>query len=232
MAVAAARFVTTVGRAFDECGGFGFGARCGIASGGPEGLVAACPGVAGCRWACDAPCGRESGVVVARRRGEERTARLLAELQAQGWVVWHDLMLYGRRFNLDHVLISPCGTAVVVLDTKAWRRTWTTGLLHGRVYCGPDDRHNQVEKVASYAQAVAGVAGLRPAAVRPLIVVHGSPVAGGFLEVMTPHGLVRVLSPESLVPTLANGAGAADLWRAGALAEQVGRVLSPYVDRR
>ncbi|WP_405608259.1 nuclease-related domain-containing protein [Streptomyces sp. NBC_01508] len=163
--------------------------------------------------------------------GEERTARLLAELQAQGWVVWHDLMLYGRRFNLDHVLISPCGTAVVVLDTKAWRRTWTTGLLHGRVYCGPDDRHNQVEKVASYAQAVAGVAGLRPAAVRPLIVVHGSPVAGGFLEVMTPHGLVRVLSPESLVPTLVNGAGAADLWRAGALAEQVGRVLSPYVDR-
>ncbi|GGK27530.1 hypothetical protein GCM10011583_69420 [Streptomyces camponoticapitis] len=163
--------------------------------------------------------------------GEERTAGLLVGLQAQGWVVWHDLMLWGRRFNLDHVLISPCGTAVVVLDTKAWRRTWTTGLVYERVCCGPEDRHIQVEKVASYAQAVAAVAGLHPAVVRPLIVVHGSPVADGLLVAMTPHGPVQVLSPGFLVPTLVNSTGEFDVWRARALAEQVGRVLTPYVDQ-
>ncbi|WP_381791130.1 nuclease-related domain-containing protein [Streptomyces niveus] len=163
--------------------------------------------------------------------GEEQTAELLVELPAQGWVVWHDLMLWGRRFNLDHVLISPCGTAVVVLDTKAWRRTWTTELVHGRVHCGPDDRHGQIEKVASYARAVAAVAGLHPAAVRPLIVVHGSPVADGFLQAMTPHGPVHVLSPGFLVPTLAGAPGVPDAWRARALAERVGRVLAPYVNR-
>ncbi|WP_329380435.1 nuclease-related domain-containing protein [Streptomyces sp. NBC_01716] len=163
--------------------------------------------------------------------GEEQTARLLVELQARGWVVWHDLMLWGRRFNLDHILISPCGTVVVVLDTKAWRRTWTTGLVYGRVHCGPDDRHSQIEKVASYAQAVAAVAGLHPAVVRPLIVVHGSPVAGGFLEAMTPHGPVHVLSPGFLVPTLLKAPGVPDAWRARALAEQVERVLAPFAGR-
>lgn len=229
--VAAARSVTTVRRPLNDCGELGFGARRGNAGGSPEGLVAACPGLDRYRRACGAAHGRESGVVVARCRGEEQTARLLVELQARGWVVWHDLMLWGRRFNLDHILISPCGTVVVVLDTKAWRRTWTTGLVYGRVHCGPDDRHSQIEKVASYAQAVAAVAGLHPAVVRPLIVVHGSPVAGGFLEAMTPHGPVHVLSPGFLVPTLLKAPGVPDAWRARALAEQVERVLAPFAGR-
>lgn len=162
--------------------------------------------------------------------GEETTARLLAQLP-YGWTVWHDMGLPGRRFNLDHVLASPCGTAVVVLDTKAWRKSWPTALVRGRVHCGPDDRHGQVEKVASYAHAVAAVLGLPVAHVRPLVVVHGSPVAGGHLEAVTPYGPVYVLPPGLLVSSLAAAPGLPDQVRARLLADHVGSVITPYVDR-
>lgn len=162
--------------------------------------------------------------------GEEATARLLAQLP-YGWTVWNDMALPGRRFNLDHVLASPCGTAVVVLDTKAWRKSWSTTLVRGRVHCGRDDRHDQIEKVAGYAHAVAGALGLPTAHVRPLVVVHGSPVASGFLEAVTPHGPVYVLSPGLLVSSLAAAPGLPDRARAGLLADHVGSVITRYVDR-
>lgn len=162
--------------------------------------------------------------------GEEATARLLAQLEPDGWTVWHDMSLPGRRFNLDHVLASPCGTAVVVLDTKAWRRTWSTTLVRSRVHCGPDDRHDQIGKVAGYAHTVAAALGLPVAHVRPLVVVHGSPVAGGYLEAVTVHGPVYVLSPGLLVSTLAGAPGLPDRVRAELLAEHVGSVITRYVD--
>lgn len=166
--------------------------------------------------------------------GEEQTARLLAQLEPYGWTVWHDMALPGRRFNLDHVLASPCGTAVVVLDTKAWRKSWTTQLVRGRVHCGDqgrrEDRHDQIEKVAGYAHAVAAALGIPEAHVRPLVVVHGSPVAGGRLEAPTPHGPVYVLSPELLVSSLAAAPGMPDRVRAGLLADHVGGVITRYVD--
>jgi hypothetical protein len=140
------------------------------------------------------------------------------------------MALPGRRFNLDHVLASPCGTAVVVLDTKAWRKSWTTALVNGRVHCDTEDRHDQIEKVASYAHAVAAALGLPTAHVRPLVVVHGSPVAGGHLEAPTPYGPVLVLSPELLVSSLAAAPGLRDPVRAGLLADLVGDVITPYVD--
>ncbi|MFD5899107.1 nuclease-related domain-containing protein [Streptomyces sp. NPDC060366] len=162
---------------------------------------------------------------------EEATARLLAQLEPSGWTMWHDMALPGRLFNLDHVLASPCGTAVVVLDTKAWRKSWTTFLVNGRVHCGSEDRHKQIEKVAGYAHTVAAALGLPEAHVRPLVVVHGSPVAGGHLEAPTPHGPVYVLSPGLLVSSLAAAPGLPDRVRAGLLAAHVGSVITPYVDR-
>ena len=164
--------------------------------------------------------------------GEATTGLLLVQLEAHGWHVRHDLALPRSRANLDHVLISPCGTTVVVLDTKAWRRSWPTHLVHGRVHCGDQDRHEQVEKVAAYARKVAAAVNIPAPAVRPLLVVHGSPVTGGYLEASTPDGPVLVLSPAYLVPTLAGAPAACDPWRAGGLADRVDAVLRPYMQGR
>lgn len=164
-------------------------------------------------------------------RGEEATARLLAPLQAAGWHVRHDLRLRGRQFNVDHVLVSPCGTALVVLDTKNWHRGWTTTLTGGRVHCGADDRHNQVEKVAAYAALIAAAIPLPDSAVWPLVVVHGSPIAGGRLEVPVKGGVgvVHVLGPHWVVPALENAPNGRDPAHAAALVHRVDQVLIPYV---
>jgi len=144
--------------------------------------------------------------------------------------VLHDRALPGSRANLDHVLVSPCGTALVVLDTKRWHAQRPTWLVRGRVCCGTEDRHGQVEAVARYARRVAGAVGVRGVAVWPLLVVHGSPVAGGFLRARAEafDGPVWVLNPPHLVPTLANAPKGRDPQRAGELARRVAVVLPPY----
>jgi hypothetical protein len=51
--------------------------------------------------------------------GERRTGAVLACLQAQGWVVLHDLHWPGRPFaNIDHIAVGPAG--VFVIDSKNW----------------------------------------------------------------------------------------------------------------
>lgn len=160
--------------------------------------------------------------------GEEATAGLLAQLEAAGWHVRHDLALPRSRANLDHVLIAPCGTGVVVLDSKVWHRGRDTTLVRGRVHCGTQDRHQQVEKVATYARRVADAVNIPQPAVRPLLIVHGSPIPGGYLEAATPDGPVYVLSPAYLIPTLSSGVREPDVWRSGGLADRVFSVLTPY----
>lgn len=160
--------------------------------------------------------------------GEEATVAMLRELEAQGWHVRHDLRIPGRRFNLDHVLVSPCGTAVVVLDSKAWDRRRVTSYTAGRVLCGAEDRHKQVVAVAGYARMVAAATGLPTGNVLPLVVVHGSPVAGGFLSVPVGEGVVHVVGPAYLVPSLRDAPSLPDVFRAGALAGHVFTVLRPY----
>jgi Nuclease-related domain len=60
-------------------------------------------------------------------RGEVAVAKELRPLEADGYVVVHDVST--PRGNIDHVVVGPTG--VFVLETKAWR---------GRVYPGPDGR--------------------------------------------------------------------------------------------
>lgn len=165
--------------------------------------------------------------------GEEATARLVAALGSQGWGIRHDLRMPGSRANLDHLLISPCGTAVVVLDSKNWHRRRATSVVGGRVYCGTEDRHGQVEAVASYARRVSLALNLPGVVVWPLLVVHGSLIAGGRLEARAPdwHGVVHVLGPDRLVPTLAAAPKVHDPARAAAVAARVDRVLLPYVPK-
>jgi hypothetical protein len=157
---------------------------------------------------------------------------MLAPLEGVGWRVLHDRSLPGSRANLDHVLVSPCGTALVVLDTKRWHAQRPTRLVRGRVHCGTDDRHGQVDAVARYAARVAQAVGLPAESVWPLLVVHGSLVAGGRLEARAPawEGPVWVLSPDWLVPTLARAPAGRDPGRAAALAAHVAQTLPPYSD--
>lgn len=161
---------------------------------------------------------------------EATTARLLRTLEQRGWRVLHDRQVPGSRANLDHVLVSPCGTAVVVLDTKRWHAQQPTWLVRGRVHCGTDDRHGQIDAVASYAGRVARVLGMPAGSVWPLLVVHGSRIAGGRLEVRVggwPYP-VHVLGPEWLVPTLARAPGRVDARRAEELAVRAKWLLPPY----
>ncbi|MFF2411791.1 nuclease-related domain-containing protein [Streptomyces sp. NPDC058092] len=164
--------------------------------------------------------------------GEEVTAGMLTALEVRGWAIRHDRRLRGRQFNVDHVLVSPCGTAVVVLDTKAWHRGRTTALVRGRVCCGAEDRHGEVEKVVKYARLVEAALGLPGVAVWPLLVVHGSPVAGGQLEARVQgwDGPVYVLGPDLLVPRLAGAPKVRDPRRAAAVAARVDSVLLPYTE--
>jgi hypothetical protein len=167
-------------------------------------------------------------------QAEAATARLLSTLETAGWHVLHDRRLPGSRANLDHVLVSPCGGALVVLDTKRWHAGRETVLLRGRVHCGTEDRaedrHDQVEAVARYAARVAQLVGLPTAAVWPLLVVHGSRVAGGRLRASAEAwpGPVWVLSPELLVPMLAAAPDGRDAVRAARLAACVAGVLPSY----
>lgn len=161
---------------------------------------------------------------------EKATARLLRRLRWRGWRILHDRQLPGSRANLDHVLVSPCGTAVVALDTKRWHAQRRTCLVGGRVHCGAEDRHGQVEAVARYAARVSQALAVPGVVVWPLLVVHGSPIRGGRLEARAPGwaGPVWVLGPDCLVPTLAAAPRGRNRVRAAALARRVAALLPPY----
>jgi hypothetical protein len=168
---------------------------------------------------------REHGAV-----GEQWTADLLARLPA-GWWVFHDLAVPGRRFNLDHVLIPPSGAGLIVLDSKRWRKAWPTHVVRGRLHCGLEDRHGQVEDAAKYASLVAAALRVPASMVAPVVVVHGSPVDGnGELDVRVPgwERTVRVVGAERLLPTLARMPGGWDPVAVRNLADRVGEVLTPY----
>ncbi|MFK0288308.1 nuclease-related domain-containing protein [Streptomyces sp. NPDC090499] len=177
---------------------------------------------------------RADAVAARWQRGadaERATARLLHGLRWRGWRILHDRRLPGHgRANIDHVLVSPCGTAVVVLDTKAWHRSWSTDLLAGRVHCGSEDRHGEVEKVARYTGTVGRLLGLHAGAVWPMLVVHGSPVAGGVLDARVAgwDGPVWVLGADRLVAALVAAPSGWSVRRAAVLRRRVAGVLPPY----
>ncbi|MFD4949946.1 hypothetical protein ACFWNT_47655 [Streptomyces sp. NPDC058409] len=82
------------------------------------------------------------------------------------------------------------------------------------------------------AHAVEAALGLPGVALWPLLVVHGSPVAGGYLETRVPGwaGPVYVLGPDRLLSTLAGAPKATDPSRAAAVAARVDSVLLPYTE--
>jgi hypothetical protein len=116
---------------------------------------------------------------VAWRRGaagERRTARLLAPLERQGWVVLHDLAVPGSRANLDHLVIGPGG--VFVIDSKQYRGRLrldpSGGLWHGRYPLTP-----ALRAVSFEADRAAQVLTDPDVVVRPIMAVHGAQVPWG-----------------------------------------------------
>ena len=116
---------------------------------------------------------------VAWRRGaagERHTARLLAPLERQGWVILHDLAVPGSRANLDHLVIGPGG--VFVIDSKQYRgrlQLDSAGRLwHGRYPLAPTLRAVNFE-----ADRAAQILTDPDVVVRPIMAVHGAQVPWG-----------------------------------------------------
>ncbi|MEU1133561.1 nuclease-related domain-containing protein [Streptomyces sp. NPDC005900] len=163
-------------------------------------------------------------------RAEKATARLVRPLWWRGWRIRHDRRLAGRRFNVDHVLVSPCGTAVVVADTKRWHARRTTTVVGGRLCCG-EDRHEEAEKAARYAALVGqalAAPGVPQVAVWPVLVVHGSTVLGGHVQVATVHGMVQVVAADQARRVLRAAPQGWSWQRGRRVARRVDQVLRPY----
>ena len=108
--------------------------------------------------------------------GERRTARLLGQLERQGWAVLHDLALPASQANLDHLVIGPGG--VFAIDSKQYRGRLQLDpsgqLWHGRYPLAPTLRAVSFE--ADRAAVVLPDPGM---AVVPIVAVHGAPVPWG-----------------------------------------------------
>jgi hypothetical protein len=122
---------------------------------------------------------RPSSDATAWRRGaagERRTARLLAALERQGWVVLHDLAVPGSQANLDHLAIGPGG--VFVIDSKQYRGRLQLDpagrLWHGRYPLAP-----ALRAVSFEADQAARVLPDPGVAVVPIVAVHGAQVPLG-----------------------------------------------------
>ena len=183
-------------------------------------------------WAGLNPEAARADAVAARwelgARAEKKTARLLRQLRWRGWRIRHDRRLQGRRFNLDHVLVSPCGTALVIVDTKRWHAGRTTAVVGGRLCCGVEDRQGEAEKVARYAVLVGEAVGVPGVVVWPLLVVHGSTVQDRHVQVGTAFGLVQVVAAGRAIEVLRAVPRGWSWGRARRLAAAVDGVLRPY----
>lgn len=162
-------------------------------------------------------------------RAEAITGEKLRILETRGWCVLHGRHVPGFRSDIDTVIVPPDGDGVIVLDTKGWNSRWATQLKNGRVYCGNEDRHDQIEAVGRYADRVAERLSMPGLKMWPMVVVHGSWVRGGRLVVPVKGGrTVFVLSGERLVPELLAASNAINSKAANALAARVAAVLPPY----
>ncbi|MFB7544992.1 nuclease-related domain-containing protein [Streptomyces zaomyceticus] len=164
--------------------------------------------------------------------GEIATQELVDVLLAEGWTVFHDLGLPRSKSNVDHLLVPPSGEGLILLDSKRWWFTWLTDAVGGRLHCGEEDRHYDAEKVVFLARFVRDVVGLVDLPVLPALVVHGSEVAGGHLQVAVdgwPRPL-HVFGPETLLAHLRERAGTPDPRRADHLAARITQTLHPYVE--
>jgi Nuclease-related domain len=110
--------------------------------------------------------------------GERRTARLLARLERDGWVILHDLAVPGSRANLDHLAIGPGG--VFVIDSKQYRGRLQLDSF-GQLWHGRDPLAPTLRAVSFEGDQAAQVLPDPGVAVLPVVAVHGAQVPWGKL---------------------------------------------------
>jgi hypothetical protein len=129
--------------------------------------------------------------------GERRTGEMLAVLASEGWAGFHDRAFPGGgRANADHILVPPCGTFAVLVDSKLWSAR--RGVVHGeggRLWHGREDRQRAMSAVRHEARLLQAALGV-PVVV--VIAVHSAPVHHGRF---TLEG-VEVLEAARLLPAL------------------------------
>jgi hypothetical protein len=165
-------------------------------------------------------------------KGEEATAALIDPLEDEGWYIFHNRRLGGG--DVDHILIPPCGTGLIVLNSKWWRKGLTVVDGKGRLLCGEDDRTKAVDGVVREAKGTLKVVSkTRPRwtglAVVPALVIHNSRLFRG-REMVRCRGwnkLVHVYGPDTLVDALRTIPGSPRPKLAYALAIRVGELLPP-----
>jgi hypothetical protein len=131
---------------------------------------------------------------------EDRTARALAELEAEGFVVLHDRRKPGSRGSIDHVIVGPTG--VFVVETKSY--SGPLSIRGNDVFVGGRRRTDIVHHArteADVVQAILAIAGEgvgEGLSVTPIVCIHRAElpllkaeVQG--IRVVNERGLVRVL---------------------------------------
>lgn len=163
-------------------------------------------------------------------RGEQMTAALLQVLAGEGWGAWHDRALPTGRANFDHILLPPCATFLVLLDSKLWSRkrgeVWgKAGVLRH----GDQDRSGTLRALEYETRVLCQElerVGVRVPVV-PVMAVHSARVAGG----KTRAGEVTVLQADLLVDFLRGLVRRPDRARFDLLAVAAAEVLPRYEDR-
>jgi hypothetical protein len=164
-------------------------------------------------------------------KGEEATARLLAPLLTEGWHILHDRRLPGGNANVDHLLVTPDGRKVLVLDTKSWQqRSAPVTAAGGTLYYGAQNQTRTLDTVRWEASKVRD--GLDIITL-PVIAVHGARVDRSPLHL----GDVTIASTTNLLDVLRTfsagykGGRPPNRDRAKALADRAALRFPAYVTR-
>ena len=160
---------------------------------------------------------------VAGAVGEQLTAKLLAPLSGEGWVVLHDRALPRSRANVDHLLFSP-RCVVVLPDSKLWSARYRVRVVDGRLLHGQLDVTSRLDGIRYEAAAVARLLGVP---VVPLVVVHGAPVDGGGLVL---DG-IRIVPADRLLPVLRALDQVPAQRPPARLPQRAASLLPPYLER-
>ncbi len=164
-------------------------------------------------------------------RGERLTVEIVSVLGKVGWYGFWSRPIPGAKVaDADAVLVPPCGTFVVLLNSKYWSskglgqglvRAEGKILKHGERDCR-DIRSILFEtKMLTEALRKAADRGQPRPSVIPIIVVHNAPVADEGFTLQN----VRVLPPHRLLEELSDLVGRRNPALASQVAEQADRVL-------
>lgn len=168
--------------------------------------------------------GRLAKRYAAGAEGERRTARRIAPLADEGWVILHDRALPRGRANVDHLAIAP-GGAVILPDTKRWSARYRVRTVGGRLLHGQLDVTNRLRGLRHEARAVQQALGVP---VTPLVLMDGAPVEGG--EVVVDG--VRIVPADRACAVLRTMGRIPGQRQAREISSAAERMLPPYTTVR